>query len=392
MGGIVAVAYVGVAVALAVHSGQPPLGADAILGSSAVALILHVVIHECGHLLVALLTGLKVAGVQISLFGRRQSWVKVRPNPRQAGLPVRMVAFMLGGPVANLVCAALTYQLALRPMPVVARYVLLVATIAGAVLGSADLLPLRSASGRLRSDGANVLRWTFRSGSARAELDRAQRLVRTGRTVKDIVAGKVDPARLDRIVAEADDPLVLLAAFNRRLTNGVYSDSSQFIADATRLDAVARDERTDPVHAALIAARLVTIFGILYLYSAIVEGKPVNRTDADEIISMAELGVRLRDNWDTRVALAITRLLDHRPAEVRALLVDIRGGGADPATEALALQIRALAEIYLGDHAQADRLVTAAGDVTLIEKMLTALRAPDTTGRLPSLVQPDPEP
>ncbi|GAA3209341.1 hypothetical protein ACFO1B_51525 [Dactylosporangium siamense] len=386
---IVALAGIGGAAALGLHSGQGALGVEATVAATMVALILHLVIHEGGHLLIALLTGLKVTGVQISLRAGHQSKVTVRPKPSQAGLPARMVAFILGGPLANLGCAALTYQLAMRPMPVLARYALLAAAITGAVFGSGNLLPFRVGSGQ-RSDGANLLRWTFRSGQARAELDRGQRLIRTVQTVKNIAGGNVDTARLDTILAKAEDPLVLLAAFVHRWGNGFDTDNGQLIADAERLSAIAHDKDTHPVRAGLIAGQLATFFGMSHLHAAIVHGKPVDRPNADEIIELGELGVRLRDTPDTRIGLAVTRLLDHRPEEARTLLVGIRPGTATPAADALALQVRAVAELYLGDHAQADRLVAAVGKLNpAIREMLTVLRAP-TAGRPPTLVQPDP--
>lgn len=369
---VVAIAGNGGAVALGLHSGLGAPGVLATVAAMMVAVVVHLVVHEAGHLTVALLTGLKVTGVQLSLLAGHQSKVTVRPKPSQIALPLRMVAFMLGGPAANLGCAALTYQLALRPMPVLARYALLSAALTGALIGAGNLLPLRTASGQ-RFDGAQLLRWTLRSGTARAELADAQRAVRTVRAVKRITSGAVDPARLDAIIADAADPLVLLAAVERRWRSG---PDSRVVADAERLSAIAHDEHTDPAHAALIAARLATIFGLSYLYTTIVQGTPVARTDIDEIIELGELGVRLADTPDTRIGLAVTRILDHRYKEARALLVGVRTGTASPAADALASQVRALAEVYLGDHAQAARLVTAAGRANpAIHEMLTALRA-----------------
>jgi hypothetical protein len=101
---------------------------------------------------------------------------------------------------------------------------------------------------------------------------------------------------------------------------------------------------------------------------------------------MSELAVRLQpENLHARIGLAIARLLDHRPGDARDLLVGIHAATSEPAA-ALAMQVRAVAEIYMGDHQQADRLVAAAGDRNPpMRRILTALRTSETAGRLPAL-------
>ncbi|WP_432971726.1 hypothetical protein [Dactylosporangium sp. CA-233914] len=382
-----ALVIVGAAVAWGLRSGKGPIGVEVTVAALMVAIVAHLIIHEGGHLLAALLTGLPVTRVRISL--RSHSMVVVRLRPSSAALAVRTVVFALGGPLANLGCAALTYQLASESMPVLARYALVVATVTGLATGLLNLLPFRLPSG-LRSDGSNVLRWTLNPGKARAELERRQRVAARVRTVHAIVGGRVDGARIDEIVAASDDPLVLLAAFERRPRVDTDEDRARIVAEAERLSAIAHDERTDPNHASLIAGRLATLFGMQYLYVAIVDGAPVSRADTDEIIDIGELAFRLRpDDIHARIGLAIVRLLDHRPLETRGLLVGAHSiTSAYPRTGALMMQIRAVAEVYLGDQQQADRLIAAAGDDSpAIHAILAALKASAATGQLPPLSQ-----
>lgn len=388
---LVAVAFNGGAVVLGLRSGQGALGVEVTVGATMITLVLHLVIHESGHLLVAVLAGLRVTGVRISLRSTSHSAVWVQPKPLSAGLPVRMVALALGGPCANFAAAALTYQLTFGPMPALARYALFASAAAGAAQGVANLLPYRMMSG-LRSDGANVLRWTFRSGQARAELDHRQRAAQTAQTVRTIADGTVDGAQLDKIISSVDDPLVFFAAVERRWQVGTDRDSSRFVAEANRLSAIAHDKRTDPAHAGLIAKRLATLFGMLYLHAAIVDSVPVGRADADEITDIAELGARLLpDDVGARIGLAIARLLNHRPAEASRLLIGVQI--STTGVYALACQVRAIAEIYLGDQAQADRFVAAAGTGDRgMHEILAALSASGTAGQLPILVQTQPQP
>jgi hypothetical protein len=106
-----------------------------------------------------------------------------------------------------------------------------------------------------------LVRWAFHSSQARAELDRAQQSAHRVQALRTIAAGRLDGAQLDQLVSATDDPLVLLAAFERRWLSGTEMDEDQFVGYAERLSAIARDQRTDPAHAGIVAARLATIFG-----------------------------------------------------------------------------------------------------------------------------------
>jgi len=105
-------------------------------------------------------------------------------------------------------------------------------------------------------------------------------------------------------------------------------------------------------------------------------------------IEIAELGLRLRPKaGDARIGLAIARLLDHRPAEVRQLLAGFRAARAD--THALATQLFVVAEIYLGHRERADAILATLSDGSdqPASAVVAALRATDA---LPPLVQDQP--
>lgn len=322
----------------------------------------HLVIHEAGHLLVALLVGLRVTGVRISL--RRQSAVTVRPAG--PALAVRMAAFVLGGPLANIAAAALAWQVLRQPLPAPVRMAAALAGAIGLVVAVMNLLPIRLPGSTLDPDGLSLLRWVFRPRRTTA-------------------ASLADPARLDRIIATTEHPLVLLSAVFRR--QAIDSGYTEFAATADRLNAIAHDERTNRRHATIIASALALTFGLGYLHMGVVQGKPIDRDNADELIDAAELGFRLRPKYEpAQFGLAIARLLDGRASEARHLLAGFRA--RKPETHELATGLFAIAEIYLGHAERADQVIATIGDgdPTMTEILASLRSAP----ALPALVQAHP--
>jgi hypothetical protein len=91
---------------------------------------------------------------------------------------------------------------------------------------------------------------------------------------------------------------------------------------------------------------------------------------------------------EARVALAVARLLQHRPAAARELLLGIGPNAGQRKLHALAMAVRAVAETYLDDPVQADRLTRAAahdGCSPELLQMAEAMRAAAETGALPPL-------
>jgi hypothetical protein len=154
---------------------------------------------------------------------------------------------------------------------------------------------------------------------------------------------------------------------------------------------MARSDATEPKLAAVIACTLANLFGLSYLASAILAGDVQNERDAEEIVEMAELAFsRLPELVQARVALAVTRLLQHRRAAARDLLLGIGPNAGQGELHAIAMVVRAVAETYLDDYAQAERLTYAAAQSGCSPKLLEmakSLRATAETGALPPLSQ-----
>jgi hypothetical protein len=330
------------------------------------ATYLGVASHEGAHALVALLMGLRVKSIKISLRGG-----KVTVDPKGRALPARMIAMTLAGPVANLAFAWVAWWAAVRLLASRDELGPFVLGVAGviAIMGVANLIPVR-ATRTGGTDGFKILLWAFRP-----------RVTTAG--------ASSDPAQLARIIATTTDPLVLLAAVKRRI--GIDPKGyTEFIADADRLLAIARDERTRRAAAAAIAQWLSLHFGFAYLHMTIAEGAPVGRADREEIVETAELAVRLNPQGKpSRIGLAVARLLDGRPAEARDLLTGFRT--ATKGQHAVVVRLFAVAEIYLGNGGRAEELlasVTQPIDAQLRD-VLAKLR---NATELPPLVQPEPTP
>lgn len=333
---LLTLAGLGAAVAVAALLAGPRYWAvfAAVAVSVPVVGFLHLVVHEAGHLLAALLTRLRVTGVRISW--SRHSVVLVVPAGQ--ALPLRMALFTLAGPLANLAGAALAWHLWRQPLPPPVRVVAASAAVLGVLVAAVNLLPFRLGMSGPDPDGLNLLRWAFRPRVSTA-------------------AAVADPARLVAIIDRTSHPLVLLTAGLRLMA--VAPGHPRVVPTAERLNAIAHDPRTKPAHAGIIASRLALAFGWSYLHMAIVRRTPVDRANADEIIEIAELGFRLRPRDEyARLALATVRLLDHRAGEARDLLAGF--SAARPEAYALATGLFALAEIYLGNRTRADAVLTSA--------------------------------
>ncbi|WP_435055563.1 hypothetical protein [Micromonospora aurantiaca (nom. illeg.)] len=141
---------------------------DAIVaaGLTCVSLWLHLVLHECGHLVVAKLLRLPVIAVRVAPFNGWRNEVSVRPSPSMTALPLRMVLFYLGGPLANLCAATALVVASASTGTALTRLTLLGAAFVGALLGLTNLVPGRST----HSDGHNLLRWLRAPAAAREGL------------------------------------------------------------------------------------------------------------------------------------------------------------------------------------------------------------------------------
>jgi hypothetical protein len=207
---LLAVAVVGASTIVGFRVEHGPDGALIAIAATQIALILHVIAHELGHLIVAVALFLPIVRVRISL-GCGPNAVQLAPSPSAALLPLRMVVFFLGGPTTNIVLAAWTYQIALSPVPTLMRCALLGAAIPGTAIGLLTLVPFRTSHG-MHSDGANLLRWTFHPTQARDNLELVYRNQRFAQQRKSIENGRVDAAALRTMVDNEPDPRLVLTA------------------------------------------------------------------------------------------------------------------------------------------------------------------------------------
>jgi Zn-dependent protease len=373
------------AVVFALFVTESVTGAIAAVGFTCVSVWVHVVLHECGHLVVAQLLRLPVIAVRIAPFTGWRSEVSIRPSPSAAALPLRMVLFYLGGPVTNLCTATVLGIATALTSTALMRVALLGAALVAALLGVVNLIPGISP----RSDGRNLLRWLFAPTDIRTALRAGYYQEEVSRTLRTIAGGEVDDDRLADPVRDGNDPRRALAAFQRRWSTGHAQSAADLIADAERLAALAHADSTDPMSAAAIGQVLTVRFGLWYLYAAAVNGSPVERQEVLEISELARLAFQVQPHMlSTRLAMSLAHLLNQRPEHARSLLLHVRPGVDPPDLCSVALLVRAIAECYLSNRADADHLISAAGgDYPQLTQVVAAIQAADP---VPPLFAPAP--
>jgi hypothetical protein len=137
-----------------------------------VSIPLLVVLHECAHLLVALLLRLPV--VEMRIRPTSSSFVRVRPSPTAKALPPRFILMHLAGPLTNLAIAFGLARLASAEVPDLVRSCLLTAALLSAILGIGNLVPHRDHRSGLHSDGSQIWRWLARPAHQRELLGNAR--------------------------------------------------------------------------------------------------------------------------------------------------------------------------------------------------------------------------
>ena len=336
----------------------------------------HVVLHECGHLVAARLLRLPVVAVHIAPFTGWRNAVSVRPAPQASALRLRVVLFYLSGPMTNLCTAALLATAAAVANTPLTRLALFGAALVAALLGVANLIPATSP----RSDGRNLARWLLAPTATRAALRAGHHEEEISRTLRTLGPAEADDDSLEEPLLDGSDPRVALTAFRRRWSAGhAQSQAADLVADAEQLAALARTDGTDPRAAAAIGRVLTVQFGLWYLYAAAVNGSPVGHQEVVEISELAEVAFLVQpDLLSTRVAMSLAHLLNQRPEQARALLVDIRPETEPPDLCSVALLLRAIAECYLGNRAEAEHLISmAGGHYQQLAQVAAAIRAAD---------------
>ncbi|MFD6261380.1 hypothetical protein ACFWFK_09615 [Micromonospora chalcea] len=352
-------------------------GAIVAAGLTCLSLWLHLVLHECGHLVVAKLLGLPVIAVRIAPFNGWRNEVSVRPSPSMTALPLRMVLFYLGGPLTNLCAAAALVVASASTGTALTRSTLLGAAFVGALLGVTNLVPGRST----RSDGHNLLRWLRAPAAARDGLRAGYYQEEVVRALRAVARAGGDVHRVGIQARPGSDPLLALAAYQQRLSTA-HMQPAELVEEAERLAALARAGSTDPAAAAAIGQMLSVQFGLWYLYAAVVTGSPVARREVREISELAGIAARTQPRvFSTRIAMSLAHLLNQRPEDARSLLLDVRPGTEPADLCAVALLLRAAAESYLGNHADADHLLRAArGDYPQLAQLVGAIGHERMTG------------
>jgi hypothetical protein len=137
--------------------------------------------------------------------------------------------------------------------------------------------------------------------------------------------------------------------------------ASQLSADADRLLALARRPSTGPELAGLLAARVAEAQAVGLIHEALRVGTQPDPGRVRPIADTAEFAYRRApQRVQARTSVALARLLADRPAEARNFLVGLNAAAADVRSRVNVAAVRALAEIELGDVAQARRLVDRA--------------------------------
>ena len=132
-------------------------------------------------------------------------------------------------------------------------------------------------------------------------------------------------------------------------------------ADADRLLALARRPSTGPELSGLLAARVAEAQAIGLIQDTLRRGARPDPALVRPIAETAEFAYRLApQRAQARTSVALARLLADRPAEARNFLVGLNTAATDVRSRVNVAAVRALAEIELGDVAQARRLVDRA--------------------------------
>lgn len=348
-----------------------------------------VVPHELGHAAAAWSMRVPVVGVAIGrvTFGDTAPLAATDGHVRvdlarapQRWLPARMVVFALGGPMTGLAFAGLLALAAAAPdLPWTVRIAVGGAVAAGVYVHAFNLVPGRTRTGQ-RTDGALAIEWAFHSRRQRERLqsshdlrarlsepdpgtshpgdpeERFEHLRQAFGDPRPPVAHAAARRMLDWLIASAQvvgqDAVVTREEFARRV-RGIAPDVERFAS---------RDDQ--PVRLrSLIAMTVAHVLISLYLRD--LGGSPTQPASPEmvQLVRLAEQGWLLQpDKQVTRNTLALARLLQDRPSDTRALLLDVvdEGGAEGEHVRSDADALRGLAECELGDLAQAQRLLASA--------------------------------
>ena len=335
--------------------------------------ILHVPVHELGHLLAAQALRLRVVGVRVwnLRFGRpdqalagTSGHVRVELANARRWLPVRVSLFALAGPAANVAVAVATATtvIANRSASTGLRTLAVGVTVSGLSVAIASLAPRRPTSDH-ETDGRLALRWIFRPADARTRI-----AITTGRAHQRVISPLTETRmsqqrRLDLLTAIEDgSPEIAVAAMTELLRWRPRWDDGWQDFDVVARFAARGDLSAD------VRAKVGGQYSLSLALAHLVAG-PGEPTDPDSpnvrrMEQLAELALAANhESLPARTAVGLVRIIQDRPVEARALLTDA-ASTASPAARARAYAVRGIAEIELGDLDQARGLATLARRVS----------------------------
>jgi hypothetical protein len=353
-------------------SRRDPSGLLIVDGLLLIALLLTPLIHELGHAIAGAALRLRIVGFRIALL-RAGSHVKFALPANATALPARMVTAILAGPAANLLTAAAAFGYDQRQKNPFVHLGLIGACVVWTYAGLANLVPFRSRRGP--SDGLRVAQWIGGPTRRRQALALRAEATATLQRAATINSGAED-ARLHTIIDTDSDPALVLLAAARRWKRDNSVPTPEMVHDGRRLAAIVRDPHTPTPLAAVAATFVAALLGNAYLRSTIVRKESVQQSTVDELAGLAELGMHHNpDTAESRVALAMIRLLQHRPADARLLLVGYPGADAGSYIKQAVPATRAIAEAYLDDLDQAKRLYRVAAEAGCDDDDLSLITA-----------------
>lgn len=341
-----------------------------------------IIVHELGHLAVALLVRLPVVHVALLPSGGRPAHVRFVLNLNTNLLPTRAILIALAGPLVNLASAAEFLDLADRPATSPEWHsLLLAAAIMSASLGVRNLIPTGPVRGT-RLDGTQAALWAFRPARMRRELIMRHQAKLLASYTATLRRGKVPDLNVLRKMADSSDPEFAARAAPVLLNASVRAGEAEFANDSARLHAATRNPHLTAAAAADLAGRLAWHESIALIRDTVrARSNSVNPDRLARTAKAAEFAfARDPARPVVRYALAMVRVLQEQPKAARDLLMMVDHDALTGPDRGNTLAVRALAEIDLGDLPQARRLIEAARRedartaplLTIVERVLTA--------------------
>ena len=327
----------------------------------------QVLVHEVGHLVVALVVGLRVRGMR--LFGRRVFGTTAHGPGRPASavslditrpyrfFPVRAAVTFAAGPTANLSFAMITYAVAEHSQPSATERALCVGlTLAGTLVGIGSLLP-HTSSTLFHSDGRQIASWL---GSPRARTSE----LADQRAALDLPSSADTETDRAALRAGADSGRAAIAGpAAYRLLKSLMGETTpnrdlQLWAEADRMCQVAQLPNAPAGTAAHTASALgFALAGDLLVAQLEHDLEP--STDQLAILHrLAQIGHHQDPtNPLARDTLALVLLLNHYPHAARDLFTGQPERGLPTVIQNRGRAIHALAEISLGNPEHARQLL-----------------------------------